>query len=601
MNSRTLIGMAAASVIGLSGTALGCYVNSFSDGSIGAAEIFGDAQAVSNKLQLTPDVAAASGAIIFDAFLGQTIRQFDASFDYLLNPGGTLAGAHLIFALGDLPEGTIAGADTVSGLAVDIRAANIGGGFGNFVYVSVWMDGVAIVPEGTSGFVLPSAGWASDVPVAVSLDETGALNVSINGTPLVSDFATGYSPTQGHRMGITALGGNGADQTIDNVDIHANPATITNMNTATPYTTIQSAVDAAATGDTIHLGEGIICEDNILFPAGLDLVIEGAGMDRTLVNGGNDDNDSVFNISAGQTALTVIRDMTITNTGLGDWPFVNGVEVNNSSPTISSLALRDIYRGAGVYLRNTDSVVDRCIFSGCDNSTAALWARDGSPVAFQCLFYDNTTSYDASRYPGEESLTLINCTLTSGNQAAISAWNSVMNVINCVIPTNFVAGPAGVTNVSNTLNPAALPGVGNLQGMPVFVDPANGDYRLAAGSPGVDAADSDAYIAAGGPVFDLNGDARMHDDPGMIDSGFGSIAYLDMGAYEFQGVTPQPCTGDVTGDQFVDVDDLNAILSAWNSSVEPGSALDLANADGFVDVDDLNVVLANWGLDCNTN
>ena len=102
-------------------------------------------------------------------------------------------------------------------------------------------------------------------------------------------------------------------------------------------------------------------------------------------------------------------------------------------------------------------------------------------------------------------------------------------------------------------------------------------------------------------LVDLAGDSRYRDDTGINDTGTGFVSYLDMGAYEFQGVTPQPCTGDVTGDQFVDVDDLNAILSAWNSSVEPGSALDLANADGFVDVDDLNVVLANWGLDCNTN
>ena len=52
-----------------------------------------------------------------------------------------------------------------------------------------------------------------------------------------------------------------------------------------------------------------------------------------------------------------------------------------------------------------------------------------------------------------------------------------------------------------------------------------------------------------------------------------------------------------TPDGVVDVDDLNAILSAWGTSVGMGSPLDLANDDGFIDVDDLNVVLSNWG--CN--
>lgn len=74
-------------------------------------------------------------------------------------------------------------------------------------------------------------------------------------------------------------------------------------------------------------------------------------------------------------------------------------------------------------------------------------------------------------------------------------------------------------------------------------------------------------------------------------------------AYARAIVPPPPsCPGDVTGpggtpDGVVDVDDLNAILSAWGTSVGMGSPLDLANDDGFIDVDDLNVVLSNWG--CN--
>lgn len=59
------------------------------------------------------------------------------------------------------------------------------------------------------------------------------------------------------------------------------------------------------------------------------------------------------------------------------------------------------------------------------------------------------------------------------------------------------------------------------------------------------------------------------------------------------------CPGDVAGnDSTVNVDDLNAILSVFNTSVGAGSPLDLANDDGFVDVDDLNVVLSNWGATC---
>ncbi|MEZ6209855.1 MAG: M12 family metallo-peptidase [Phycisphaerales bacterium] len=58
------------------------------------------------------------------------------------------------------------------------------------------------------------------------------------------------------------------------------------------------------------------------------------------------------------------------------------------------------------------------------------------------------------------------------------------------------------------------------------------------------------------------------------------------------------CPGDTNGSNSVDVDDLNAILGVFNTSVGMGSPLDLANDDGFVDVDDLNVVLGNWGTTC---
>lgn len=62
---------------------------------------------------------------------------------------------------------------------------------------------------------------------------------------------------------------------------------------------------------------------------------------------------------------------------------------------------------------------------------------------------------------------------------------------------------------------------------------------------------------------------------------------------------PPSCQGDVSGpggepDGEVGIDDLNAVLSAWGASIEPGSTLDLAGNDGLVDVNDLNVILSNW-------
>jgi hypothetical protein len=51
--------------------------------------------------------------------------------------------------------------------------------------------------------------------------------------------------------------------------------------------------------------------------------------------------------------------------------------------------------------------------------------------------------------------------------------------------------------------------------------------------------------------------------------------------------------GDLDGDGFVGIADLNIVLGAWNATVTPGDAPDPSD-DGFVGIEDLNIVLGNW-------
>jgi len=55
-------------------------------------------------------------------------------------------------------------------------------------------------------------------------------------------------------------------------------------------------------------------------------------------------------------------------------------------------------------------------------------------------------------------------------------------------------------------------------------------------------------------------------------------------------------TGDLNGDGFVGLDDLDLILSNWNLSVPPGNPAADVNGDGFVGLDDLDVVLNSWNV-----
>jgi len=52
--------------------------------------------------------------------------------------------------------------------------------------------------------------------------------------------------------------------------------------------------------------------------------------------------------------------------------------------------------------------------------------------------------------------------------------------------------------------------------------------------------------------------------------------------------------GDLNGDGFVGIADLNIVLGAWNQSVPPGDPLADPSGDGFVGIGDLNTVLGNW-------
>ncbi len=57
---------------------------------------------------------------------------------------------------------------------------------------------------------------------------------------------------------------------------------------------------------------------------------------------------------------------------------------------------------------------------------------------------------------------------------------------------------------------------------------------------------------------------------------------------------PEPLLGDLDGDGFVGITDLNIVLGAWNQSVPPGNPLADPSGDGFVGIEDLNFVLGNW-------
>jgi Spherulation-specific family 4/PEP-CTERM motif len=71
--------------------------------------------------------------------------------------------------------------------------------------------------------------------------------------------------------------------------------------------------------------------------------------------------------------------------------------------------------------------------------------------------------------------------------------------------------------------------------------------------------------------------------------------YPNEGSDGFRYLIDGPLAGDLDGDGFVGITDLNLILGAWNQTVTAGDTLaGDPSGDGFVGIEDLNVVLGNW-------
>ncbi len=83
-------------------------------------------------------------------------------------------------------------------------------------------------------------------------------------------------------------------------------------------------------------------------------------------------------------------------------------------------------------------------------------------------------------------------------------------------------------------------------------------------------------------------------------SGFNNLGQF---SYQFKledgrtgiAIWSPPIPGDLDGDGFVGLDDLDIVLNNWNQNVTAGDAsLGDINGDGFVGLDDLDIVLNNW-------
>ncbi len=315
-----------------------------------------------------------------------------------------------------------------------------------------------------------------------------------------------------------------------------------------------------------------------------------------------------------------------------------GINLFVSDPTLIDCLIIDNrtirYSGGGIDAFTSLAVFERCtIENNSATSGGGVSCQSGGPTFISCRIVGNSATGTGGGVRLVDNCTpwFINC-LISGNSAVEGAGlvNGNPTVINCTITANTASGlGGGVSGVRSarfancilwgnrdsegdgessqfrghvppaTVNyccieglDGSLGGVGNIAGPPRFADPDNADYRLAAGSPCIDATDNDAVLPE--ITTDLDGNPRLVDDPGMPDDGHGAPPIGDLGAYEFQDET---CFVDLDGDGDIDLADLETLLSNYGATGTVYTDGDL-DRDEDVDLSDLATLLGVYGTTC---
>ncbi len=170
-----------------------------------------------------------------------------------------------------------------------------------------------------------------------------------------------------------------------------------------------------------------------------------------------------------------------------------GMSNSYSSPTLTNVLFRDntaVLSGGGMVNFAGSPILTNVIFSG--NSVTYVGGLGGgmynysssSPILNNCIFWGNIA--------------------TSGRQIHIDGGTTTLNY-------SCYSNEAG--DISGTITE----GDGNITSDPLFIDAANGDFRLYGNSPCVDAGNNDANTA----TTDVRGEARIQNGT------------IDMGSYEW--------------------------------------------------------------------
>ena len=313
------------------------------------------------------------------------------------------------------------------------------------------------------------------------------------------------------------------------------------VSTAPPrdFSTIQAAINSAASGDTIRVAAGTYRENIDFSGKTLDLLggyAPGFGSrdirkHETVIDGGS--AGSVVTFGNRETFKTRLEGFTIINGSATDG---GGIIINNrASPIINNNIIRDNIasnKGGGICTSNSSSstavIINNLIFSNRGRYGGGIYC--GSTITVENNTISGNTASDGGGVLSEsrQAAILNNNVLSDNNSVGIECrFGGKATITYCNLWNNN-----GGDNISCNLS------TGCTVNDPKFVDPNNDDYRLLPDSPCIDAGDP-AILDPDGSRSDMGaygGPAAYQETPGPLtawwrfDEGSGSTAADSSGA-----------------------------------------------------------------------